>query len=154
GQDRAGAMTTWRSQRVLLPDGIRPACIHVAEGKIAAVTEWEKGPGDCGEALIMPGVVDTHVHVNEPGRTEWEGFRTAPESGAAGGITSIVDMPLNSIQVTTTLRAFEAKREAARGQLVVDVGFWGGVVPGNIADLAPMTAAGVLGFKCFLIDSG
>jgi allantoinase len=147
-------MGVFRSQRVLLPEGIRPACVHVAWGRIAAVTDYEPGPGDYGDALIMPGVVDTHVHVNEPGRTEWEGFRSATESAAAGGVTSIVDMPLNSVPVTTTLRALESKREAARGQLVVDVGFWGGVVSGNLTELAPMVAAGVRGFKCFLIDSG
>ncbi|MCA1826112.1 MAG: allantoinase AllB [Myxococcales bacterium] len=147
-------MPVFRSQRVVLPDGIRPACVHVADGKIATITGYQKGPGDYGEATIMPGVVDTHVHVNEPGRTEWEGFRTATESAAAGGITSIVDMPLNSVPVTTTLKAFETKREAARGQLYVDVGYWGGVVPGNVGELSKMVAAGVLGFKCFLIDSG
>src|SRR5437764_4064149 len=145
----------FRSQRVLTPEGIRPACVHVSgDGRIAAVTGYEKGPGDYGDALIMPGVVDTHVHVNEPGRTEWEGFRTATEAAAAGGITSIVDMPLNSVPVTTTLEAFQTKREAARGQLRVDVGYWGGVVPGNVSQLSPVVEAGVLGFKCFLIDSG
>src|SRR5438105_6516426 len=147
-------MSVFRSQRVLTPEGIRPACVHVEDGRIATVTGYEKGPGDYGDALIMPGVVDTHVHVNEPGRTEWEGFRTATEAAAAGGITSIVDMPLNSVPVTTTLEAFQTKREAARGQLRVDVGFWGGVVPGNVGELRPMVQAGVLGFKCFLIDSG
>jgi len=147
-------MAVFRSQRVLTPEGIRPACVHVDEGRIAAVTEYEPGPGDYGDALIMPGVVDTHVHVNEPGRTEWEGFRTATEAAAVGGITSIVDMPLNSVPVTTTLEAFQIKREAARGQLRVDVGYWGGVVPGNVSQLSPMVEAGVLGFKCFLIDSG
>ena len=148
-------MSVFRSQRVLLPEGVKPACVHVGDdGRIAAITDYEPGPEDFGDALIMPGVVDTHVHVNEPGRTEWEGFRTATESAAAGGITSIVDMPLNSVPVTTTLQAFREKLSAARGQLVVDVGFWGGVVPGNVAELAPMVSAGVLGFKCFLMDSG
>jgi allantoinase len=148
-----------RSRRVLTPEGVRPASVHVEGGRIAAVAAHDVVPAgaelfDCGDALVMPGVVDTHVHVNEPGRTEWEGFRTATEAAAAGGITSIVDMPLNSIPVTTTLEAFQAKREAARGQLRIDVGFWGGVVPGNLKELEPMVAAGVLGFKCFLIDSG
>jgi allantoinase len=148
-----------RSRRVLTPEGVRPASVHVEGGRIASVAAHDAVPAgaelfDCGDALVMPGVVDTHVHVNEPGRTEWEGFRTATEAAAAGGITSIVDMPLNSIPVTTTLLAFQAKREAARGQLRIDVGFWGGVVPGNLAELEPMVAAGVLGFKCFLIDSG
>jgi allantoinase len=147
-------LRTVRSQRVLTPEGIRAACVQIADGRIAGVTPWEAGPDDFGDALIMPGVVDTHVHVNEPGRTEWEGFRTATESAAAGGITSLVDMPLNSVPVTTSLRAFAEKRAAARGQLRVDVGYWGGVVPGNVGELAPMAGAGVLGFKCFLIDSG
>jgi allantoinase len=109
---------------------------------------------DYGEDVLMPGVVDTHVHVNEPGRTDWEGFRTATQAAAAGGITALVDMPLNSIPVTTTAAALREKRAAARGQLHVDVGFWGGVVPGNVPELRPMIEAGVLGCKCFLVDSG
>lgn len=148
-----------RSRRVLTPEGVRAASVHIEGGRIAAVADFEARPAgaellDFGEALVMPGVVDTHVHVNEPGRTGWEGFRSATEAAAAGGITSIVDMPLNSVPVTTTRAAFEEKRAAARGQLRVDSGFWGGVVPGNLADLLPMAQAGVLGFKCFLIDSG
>ena len=139
---------------MLLPDGIRPASVFCEDGRIAAVGPYERGSNDFGDALIMPGVVDTHVHVNEPGRTEWEGFRSATESAAAGGITTIVDMPLNSVPVTTTLEAFRLKRESARGQLFVDAGFWGGVVPGNVAELAPMVSAGIFGFKCFLLDSG
>src|SRR5438094_5464598 len=139
-------MPVFRSQRVLTPEGIRPACVRLSDdGRIVAVTEYEPGPGDYGDALIMPGVVDTHVHVNEPGRTEWEGFRTATEAAAVGGITSIVDMPLNSVPVTTTLEAFQIKREAARGQLRVDVGYWGGLVPGNVSQLSPMAEGGVLG---------
>jgi allantoinase len=102
----------------------------------------------------MPGVVDTHVHVNEPGRTEWEGFASATRAAAAGGVTTLVDMPLNSIPSTTTPAALAAKRAAATGQCFIDVGFWGGVVPGNAGELAPMVAAGALGFKCFLVDSG
>jgi allantoinase len=140
-----------RSRRVL---GHGPASIVIDGGKILAVEGWEAGGEDLGESVIMPAVVDTHVHVNEPGRTDWEGFRTATESAAAGGISAIVDMPLNSIPVTTTLAAFMEKRAAARGQLRVDVGFWGGVVPGNTHELQRMTEAGVLGFKCFLVDSG
>jgi allantoinase len=102
----------------------------------------------------LPGVVDTHVHLNEPGRTEWEGFATATRAAAAGGTTTLVDMPLNSIPPTTTREALAAKRAAARGQCAVDVGFWGGVVPGNLGELAGMVADGIRGFKCFLVDSG
>ena len=102
----------------------------------------------------MPGIVDTHVHINEPGRTEWEGFETATRAAAAGGVTTLVDMPLNSIPATTTVEGFTAKRRAAEGRCHVDVGFWGGVVPGNVRDLEPLARAGVLGFKCFLSPSG
>ena len=104
--------------------------------------------------MLLPGLVDTHVHVNEPGRTEWEGFATATRAAAAGGVTTILDMPLNSIPPTTTVAALEMKRAVAEGQVRVDVGFWGGAVPGNVADLAPLHDAGVFGFKCFLLDSG
>ena len=104
--------------------------------------------------MLLPGLVDTHVHVNEPGRTEWEGFATATRAAAAGGVTTIVDMPLNSVPPTTTVAGLEAKRAVAEGQVRVDVGFWGGAVPGNVADLEPLHDAGVFGFKCFLLDSG
>ena len=152
-------MRVIRSRRVLTPEGVRAASVHIEDGRIAAVADFDARPAgaellDFGEALVMPGIVDTHVHVNEPGRTEWEGFRSATDAAAAGGITSIVDMPLNSVPVTTSLKAFEQKRAAARGQLRIDAGFWGGVVPGNRGELAAMVRAGVLGFKCFLIDSG
>ena len=148
-----------RSRRVLTPEGVRAASVQIEGGRIAAVADFDARPAgaelvDFGDALVMPGVVDTHVHVNEPGRTEWEGFRSATEAAAAGGITSLVDMPLNSVPVTTTLAAFAEKRAAARGKLRVDLGYWGGVVPGNLAELPQMVRAGVLGFKCFLIDSG
>src|SRR5258708_4499147 len=148
--------TVVRSRRVF---GHGPASVHVRGGRIEAVAAWDSVPAgaelnDFGEALVMPAVIDTHVHVNEPGRTEWEGFRSATQSAAAGGISAIVDMPLNSVPVTTNLSALAQKRAAARGQLRVDVGFWGGVVPGNVAQLAPMAEAGALGFKCFLVDSG
>ena len=106
------------------------------------------------DEVLLPGLVDTHVHVNEPGRTEWEGFASATRAAAAGGVTTILDMPLNSIPPTTTVEALRVKQEVARDQIVVDVGFWGGAVPGNLADLAGLHAAGVFGFKCFLIDSG
>ena len=148
-----------RSKRVVTPEGVGPASVHVREGRITAVAPLDARPAgarlvDAGEAVVMPGVVDTHVHVNEPGRTEWEGFRTATRAAAAGGTTTLVDMPLNSIPATTTRRALEEKRAAAGGECLVDVAFWGGVVPGNLGELAAMVEAGVVGFKCFLIDSG
>ncbi len=145
-----------RSRRVVTPDGVRPAAIHVRGGTIDRVAEWEDAPDavDYGELAILPGIVDTHVHLNEPGRTEWEGFATATRAAAIGGVTTLVDMPLNSIPPTTTREAFAAKRDAARGQCAVDVGFWGGVVPGNQRELAGLVADGVRGFKCFLVDSG
>src|SRR6185295_3217317 len=128
-----------RSQRVVTPEGVRPAAVYIRQGKIEAVgpldevdTRWPLI--DCGDAVLMPGIVDTHVHVNEPGRTEWEGFATATRAAAAGGVTTIVDMPLNSIPATTTREALAAKVEAARGKTYVDVGLWGGVVPGNAGE--------------------
>jgi len=146
-------------QRVVTPSGIRPAAIHVKDGSIAVVSSIGDLPHGCpiddaGAAVILPGLVDSHVHVNEPGRTEWEGFESATRAAAAGGVTSLVDMPLNSIPATTTLDAFDVKRGAAEGQCFVDVGFWGGVIPGNEPDLAALLDAGVRGFKAFLVPSG
>jgi allantoinase len=109
---------------------------------------------DAGDFVVSPGIVDTHVHINEPGRTDWEGFDTATRAAAAGGVTTVVDMPLNSVPATTTAAALELKRTAARGQCHVDVAFWGGVVPGNAAHLDELVEAGVRGFKCFLVPSG
>jgi allantoinase len=109
---------------------------------------------DLGELALLPGLVDTHVHLNEPGRTEWEGFATGTRAALAGGVTTICDMPLNSVPVTVSVAALRAKLAAAAGQCAVDVAFWGGAVPGNLGELAPMLAAGVVGFKCFLVDSG
>lgn len=152
----AASRALW-SRRVLCPDGIKPAAV-VIEGERIRAVEPEPPPDvpleDLGQRLIAPSLVDTHVHVNEPGRTEWEGFETATRAAAAGGITAIVDMPLNSSPVTTTPEALQAKLEAARGKLWVDCGFWGGVVPGNAEQLGPMVDLGVLGFKAFLCDSG
>ncbi len=148
-----------RSQRVVTPGGVRPATVHVRGEKIERLGPVdEAGTGspliDCGDSVIMPGIVDTHVHVNEPGRTEWEGFATATRAAAAGGVTTLVDMPLNSVPATTTREALRAKLEAAAGQCSVDVGFWGGVVPGNAGELAGLLEDGVLGFKAFLVPSG
>ncbi|GAA4380246.1 allantoinase AllB [Nocardioides caricicola] len=145
-----------RSRRVLVADAFVPATVVIRDGRIDAVAPYD---GEvAGTVLdvpcVLPGVVDTHVHVNEPGRTEWEGFVTATLAAAAGGVTTIVDMPLNSVPPTTTLEGLRAKQEAASGELAVDVGFWGGAVPGNVADLEPLWDAGVFGFKCFLSPSG
>ena len=138
---------------------MRPASIQISDGRIAAIGAHSDRPTgvreiDAGSDVVLPGLVDTHVHINDPGRADWEGFETATRAAAAGGITTLVDMPLNSIPPTTTVAGLEAKRRAARGRCHVDVGFWGGVVPGNAADLAPLAKAGVLGFKCFLSPSG
>ncbi len=148
-----------RGERVLIDGTLRPAALHIRDGRIAAIADaTDVGSGipvhDAGTNVLMAGLVDTHVHVNEPGRAEWEGFETATRAAAAGGVTTILDMPLNSIPATTTVDALEQKRAIARGRCHVDVGFIGGVVPGNAADLAPLAQAGVLAFKCFLIDSG
>lgn len=148
-----------RSQRVVSGGAVAPAAIHIAGGTIVAVAAWDDVPAgarldDAGDLAVLPGIVDTHVHLNEPGRTEWEGFATATRAAAIGGVTTLVDMPLNSIPPTTTREAFAAKRAAASGQCSVDVGFWGGVVPGNAGELAGLVADGVRGFKCFLVDSG
>lgn len=148
-----------RSRRVVLPDGERPADVLVRAGKIERIAPHGTLPADghrvtdLGGTALLPGLVDTHVHVNEPGRTEWEGFATATRA-AAGGITTIVDMPLNSVPPTTTLAGFEAKRKTAEGQAWVDLGFWGGAVPDNLDDLEPLHRAGVFGFKSFLAPSG
>lgn len=145
--------------RVVLPEEVRPASIHIRDGRIAAIAGRNEYPAGCevidaGDSVVMPGLVDAHVHVNEPGRTEWEGYASATRAAAAGGVTTLVDMPLNSIPPTTSLEGFKVKLEAARGQCLVDVAFWGGVVPGNTAQLQPLVEAGVRGFKCFLIHSG
>jgi allantoinase len=136
------------------------ASIQIRDGLIVAVAAYDEVPAgshvvEAGEeSVVMPGLVDTHVHLNEPGRTEWEGFATATRAAAAGGVTTLVDMPLNCIPPTTTIAGLQAKLEAARSKCYVDVGFWGGVVPGNTHELGPLFAAGVVGFKCFLVHSG
>jgi allantoinase len=148
-----------RSQRVLTPAGARPASVHIVGSQIEAVASWDEVPTeadlvDAGTDVVMSGVVDTHVHVNEPGRTEWEGFHTATRAAAAGGVTTILDMPLNSIPATTNVAALDLKREAARDQSVVNVEYIGGVVPGNVRELDALADAGVRAFKCFLVPSG
>lgn len=148
-----------RSRRVVTPLITGPASVHIAGSKIAAIREWDDAPAgiplnDFGNSVIMPGNVDAHVHINEPGRTEWEGFETATRAAAAGGVTTIVDMPLNCIPPTTTVAGFEEKLAEAEGQLSIDVAFWGGVVPGNTSEIEPLIGRGVRGFKCFLIHSG
>jgi allantoinase len=148
-----------RSTRVLTPAGVRAASVHIDAGRISNIGEWGDSPADVemhdvGDSVVMPGIVDTHVHVNEPGRTEWEGFESATRSAAIGGITTFLDMPLNSIPATTTVAALEAKREAARGKTRVNVEYIGGVVPGNAGDLKGLADAGVRAFKCFLTPSG
>ena len=144
-----------RSRRVVTPSGVRPASVHIRGEKIERVGDYdEKFDIDYGDLVIMPGLVDSHVHVNEPGRTEWEGFDSATRAAAAGGVTTIVDMPLNSIPPTTSVAALLAKAQAMEGKCWVDVGLWGGAVPGNARDLPAMVREGALGFKCFLVDSG
>jgi len=151
------AVVGYKSRRVVRPDGVGPGVVVVRDGVIDGVV-GEAPPGitivDAGTRAISPGVVDCHVHVNEPGRTEWEGFESATRAAAAGGVTTLVDMPLNSIPVTTTRAAFETKLAASEGKCFVDVGFWGGVVPGNSGELPELAAAGVLGCKAFLVHSG
>src|SRR5712691_3287414 len=149
-----------RGHRVVTENAMGPASVHLSQGRIVGIAAFEEVPSsgeivEAGEdSIVMPGLVDTHVHVNEPGRARWEGFETATKAAAAGGNTTIVDMPLNSIPATTTADALQAKLAAALGKLHVDVGFWGGVVPGNTSELAKLWDAGVVGFKCFLIHSG
>jgi allantoinase len=148
-----------RGKRVVTPEGERAAAIHIRGGVVAALTEFHDVPGgvvvhEAGDLVVMPGIVDTHVHINEPGRTEWEGFSSATRAAAAGGVTTLVEMPLNSIPATTSATAFREKLAAAAGKLWVDAGFWGGLVPGNMAELRPLWEAGVFGFKCFLAPSG
>jgi allantoinase len=150
--------TAVRARRVITPEGERAAVLVLRDGLIAAVSD--SAPDDVpvidvpDDRVVLPGLVDSHVHVNEPGRTEWEGFATATAAAAAGGVTTIVDMPLNSIPPTVDARSLAAKRAAAAGRLSTDVAFWGGAVPGNAGQLRALHDAGVVGFKCFLLPSG
>ncbi|WP_037949301.1 allantoinase AllB [Streptomyces sp. PRh5] len=149
-----------RSANVVTPDGPRAASVSVADGRIVAVGPYDAPDPegarveDLGDDVLLPGLVDTHVHVNDPGRTAWEGFGSATRAAAAGGVTTLVDMPLNSVPPTTTVPALEVKRAVARRSAHVDIGFWGGAVPGNVPELRPLHDAGVLGFKAFLLPSG
>jgi allantoinase len=147
-----------RARRVVLPDGERAAAVHTDGTRITAVTPFDDAPAHAvtlaDDEVLLPGLVDSHVHVNEPGRTHWEGFASATRAAVAGGVTTIVDMPLNSIPPTTSVEALHVKRAAAKGQVAADVAFWGGAVPGNLDQLRPLLEAGVVGFKCFLLDSG
>ena len=155
-----GYDTVFRARRLVTAAGEDSGCVGVAGGRIAAISPLEAGPDgrrvvELGEdVVLLPGLVDSHVHVNEPGRTEWEGFATATRAAAAGGVTTIIDMPLNSIPPTVDVAALEVKRKSAQGQCFVDVGFWGGAVPGNLGELRGLYDAGVFGFKCFLLHSG
>jgi allantoinase len=147
------------SKRVVTPEGVRPAAVLVEGEKIQAVVPLDQVPAgaqiqDFGDAAILPGLVDSHVHINDPGRTDWEGFETATRAAAAGGYTMLVDMPLNCIPSTSNVAALEAKREAARGKCSVDWAAWGSVVADNQGDIEALSTAGVRGFKCFLIHPG
>jgi allantoinase len=153
------SLRAFLSRRVVTPQGIQLAAVLVEDGRILDVVPPHQLPAqilvkDFGEAAILPGLVDSHVHINEPGRTEWEGFRTATRAAAAGGYTLLVDMPLNCLPATTTVPALEAKRAAASGQCHVDWMAWGGVVSDNKEHIESLAAAGVPGFKCFLIHPG
>ncbi|HJQ06945.1 MAG TPA: allantoinase AllB [Nocardioides sp.] len=149
-----------RARRVLTPDGERAASVGVRDGRIVAIEAYDADLAAAelvelaDDEVLMPGVVDSHVHVNDPGRTDWEGFASATRAAAAGGVTTIVDMPLNSIPPTCDTAALEVKRKTAESQAYVDVGFWGGAIPGNVADLRGLHDAGVFGYKCFLLHSG
>ena len=150
----------FQAQRVITGAGEVARCIGVTDGKISAIEPLASGLTGTEvvelseDVVLLPGLVDTHVHVNEPGRTEWEGFASATKAAAAGGVTTIIDMPLNSIPPTVDVAALEVKRKTARDQAYVDVGFWGGAVPSNLGDLRGLHDAGVFGFKCFLLHSG
>ena len=152
-------LRAYTSQRVVTPEGVRPAALLVESETIRGLVPRDQVSPDIpiedfGSAVLLPGLVDSHVHINEPGRTEWEGFRTATQAAAAGGYTMLVDMPLNCVPATTNAPALEAKRSAARGQCHVDWAAWGGVVKGNQGEIDGLAKAGAKGFKCFLVHPG
>jgi allantoinase len=147
------------STRIVTPQGTQSGALLVEDGKILAICQQSEIPThaaitDCGHDALLPGLIDTHVHINQPGRTEWEGFRTATRAAAAGGYTTLVDMPLNCLPETTTVAALEEKRAAAKGECFVDWAAWGGAVADNQQHILPLARAGVLGYKCFLIYPG
>jgi allantoinase len=147
------------SKRIVTPQGMQPGALLVEDEKIRAICRPSEIPADaishdCGNEALLPGLVDTHVHINQPGRTEWEGFRTATQAAAVGGYTTLVDMPLNCLPETTTVAALEEKRSSAQGECFVDWAAWGGAVADNQHHILPLARAGVLGFKCFLIYPG
>lgn len=150
--------TALHSTRVITPSGIQDAFVLIRDGKIAGIENSrpvvEFPITELGDLVLMPGIIDPHVHINEPGRAEWEGFDTATKSALAGGITSLVEMPLNASPVTTTVKAFEEKLKAAEGKLHANCGFWGGIIPGNEKEIEPLAERGVWGFKAFLTPSG
>jgi len=149
-----------RAARVVTPEGERPAAVGVRFGQVETVEAFEADLDAveivtlAEDEVLLPGLVDTHVHVNEPGRTDWEGFATATRAAAAGGVTTVIDMPLNSVPPTCDVKSLDVKRRSAEGQCFVDVGFWGGAIPGNVGQLRALHDAGVFGFKCFLLPSG
>jgi allantoinase len=158
-------ITVLASSRAIVSGRLTAATISISvtTGKITSIAPTVLPPSafppgtpykDYSPLILMPGLVDAHVHLNEPGRTEWEGFYTGTQAAAFGGVTTVIDMPLNSIPPTTTIDNLRAKIDAAAGQCWVDVGFYGGLIPGNTSDLKPLVKAGVRGFKGFLIDSG
>jgi allantoinase len=154
------SLQAFLARRVITPKEIRPAAILVEGERIQAIVSLDQVPTygykihDFGDAAILPGLVDSHVHINEPGRTDWEGFETATRAAAAGGYTMLVDMPLNCLPATTTVAALEAKRAAAQGKCRIDWAAWGGVVHDNQNDIEALAASGVRGFKCFLVNPG
>src|SRR5438067_13926887 len=149
-----------RAARAITAAGEVPLTLGVDGGRIVAVEPAGAAmDGDevlelGGDVVLLPGLVDTHVHVNDPGRAEWEGFETATRAASAGGVTTIVDMPLNSLPPTVDVSALEAKRKAATGRVHVDVGFGGGAIPGNAGELRGLHVAGGFGYMCLLRPSG
>lgn len=149
---------TLKSQRVVFPDGERPASLTLFDGRISAIGDYDSPVQgeviDYQSRAILPGLIDTHVHFNEPGRTEWEGWRTGTAAALAGGVTTVVEMPLNSIPSTVDLASLWVKRVSTTDQLYCDVGLWGGAVPGNVEHLKPLVSGGALGLKAFMSDPG
>ena len=146
-----------RSTAIVTSHDVKDGWVVIRRGRIESVREEPPADAHCvdlGRLALLPGLIDTHVHIDEPGRTEWEGFATATRAARAGGVTTLVDMPLNSVPATTTAAALKSKRDAARGQCAVNVAYWGGAVPGNADELEPLAAGGVCGFKCFMVPSG